>query len=96
MQCQNKWMCPTCHKRRFRQKIYDCIHKLYRLQSDEEMELGHDCESYYCKECKEEVKNSHRCFIQRKEYKDKIQKLLFFDVETDQSTKTHEKSARQK
>jgi hypothetical protein len=44
---------------------------------------------YYCGECKEEVNIGHQCFIKRKEFKNKIQKLLFFDVETDQSSKTH-------
>jgi hypothetical protein len=88
--CDRRWTCSTCHKKRFREKIFDPISKVYRMQTDEEITLSHDCDMYFCTECKEEVKIGHRCFIKRKKFKDKIQKFLYFDVETDQSSKTHE------
>ncbi len=87
--CDKRWKCNICHKTRFRKKIFDMMSQEYRLESDEEIQINHDCDMYHCTECKEDVNVGHRCFIKKKEYKDKIQKLLFFDVETDQSSKTH-------
>jgi hypothetical protein len=88
--CGKTWKCPTCKKSLNRKKIYDELYTQYRLQTNEEVELEHDCDKYYCKECKKDVDNGHRCYVKKQPYKDKVQRLLFFDVETDQSSKTHE------
>ena len=87
--CIDKWVCKTCFKRIFRKMIFDPVNKVKRLQTNEEMELNHDCGKYTCRECTEEVDLDHRCFVKQKEYRAKLQKLLFFDVETDQSSKKH-------
>jgi hypothetical protein len=88
--CGKTWTCPRCKKTKVRKAIYDDLYEQQRLQTNEEVELEHDCNAYYCKECKNDVDVGHRCYIKKQPYKDKIQRLLFFDVETDQSTKTHE------
>jgi G:T-mismatch repair DNA endonuclease (very short patch repair protein) len=87
--CSQQWRCNGCHKRFARNKVIDFNDLEWRYATDEEMELNHHCDYYFCRECKEEVPSDHRCFVKRKEFKDKIQRLLFFDVETDQSSKTH-------
>jgi hypothetical protein len=89
LRCDKRWKCDICRKQKFRGKVYDVESKEFRLQSDEEMQITHDCDMYTCKECKTEVDVGHRCFVKPKKYKEKIQKLMFFDVETDQSTTTH-------
>ena len=90
VRCDKRWECATCHKKFFRKKVYDMTFKQDRLETDQEIELAHDCDKFFCRECKKEVEVGHKCFIKQKKYKDKIQRLLFFDLETDQSTKTHE------
>jgi hypothetical protein len=62
---------------------------MMRLATDEESEEQHNCDSYYCDVCKGQVPLDHKCFLKKKTLKPKIQKLLFFDLETDQSTKVH-------
>ena len=87
--CADRWVCKTCFKRVFRKKIFDPVYKVKRLQTNEDMELQHDCGKYTCRDCAEEVDLDHRCYVKRKPYRTKLQKLLFFDVETDQSSKKH-------
>ena len=89
MRCGKKWKCPHCKKLLYKKKVYDSSIKGQRYQTNEEVELAHDCDRYYCEECKVEVENNHKCFIKRIKFKSKIQKFLFFDLETDQSTKKH-------
>ena len=89
LQCSRKWRCERCRTRLFRTKILDDQTGSFRLQSDLEMDQSHRCHYYFCYECKNEVPDDHRCYIKKKSYAPHIQKYLFFDFETDQSSGEH-------
>ena len=89
IQCGKIWKCQHCRKVLKKKRFFDVLIKNYRYQTNEEAELTHDCNYYYCEECKVEVDLNHKCFVKSIKYKDKKQKILFFDFETDQSTKVH-------
>jgi hypothetical protein len=58
-------------------------------ETNEQIKRRHKCVKK-CHLCKEQIEGVfHKCFIQRKEFKEPSEKLLFFDFETDQSSKIH-------
>jgi hypothetical protein len=89
-QCREWWFCKFCDKRFPRGKVPSHEPDVMRFLTDEESEESHSCDSYFCDVCRDYVPMDHKCFLRKKTLKKKIQKLLFFDLETDQSSKVHQ------
>ena len=88
--CKEKWRCPRCHQKSRRAMIPDEVSRQnLRPKTNAEMEASHDCNNFFCKECKIERPDDHKCFIAKKKLEPKLYKFIFFDFETDQSSGEH-------
>ncbi len=89
--CKETWKCPRCRRKIKRKKVPDSASAGAQLRhaTNEEMEASHNCDEYYCTECRDTVNDDHRCFIRKKELEDKLVKFIFYDFETDQSSGDH-------
>ena len=87
--CRVKFWCEKCLKCLSKPKMLDEATGRMRHLNNEEMRARHVCEFYQCTECETEVPNNHLCYIKNKSYNKPNEKLLFFDFETEQSTKEH-------
>ena len=93
--CKNSYHCGDCRRDipRLTIKVGGRLtdtQPTERIETDKEAWARHVCKKK-CHLCKEEVDDAfHKCFIQKEPYKTPSEKLLFFDFETDQSSKKHE------
>jgi hypothetical protein len=94
--CKNDYFCPDC-KEVVPRKSSETKNRLAPnvnppeivYETNAAIKLRHKCVKK-CHLCKEPVEGVlHKCFIQKLEYKQPSDKLLFFDFETDQSSKIH-------
>ncbi|KAG8192310.1 hypothetical protein JTE90_002131 [Oedothorax gibbosus] len=70
-------------------KVYQCRKCCKRIERKECPKEKHRCDEIKCRGCKQYVKGDHLCFIEKKEPKKPNNHLLFFDLETDQSSGEH-------
>ena len=91
--CRQSYHCGDCRRDIPRALVKTGVlsdNPTERLETNKEAKARHQCLKK-CHLCKEEVDGEfHKCFIQPEPYKKPSDKLLFFDIETDQSSKTHE------
>lgn len=73
--CLQIWQCRKCCKVLERRKC---------------LKYEHVCGQIKCKGCQKYVSFDHLCFLPTKTAKPSVDKLMFFDVETDQSNGDHE------
>ncbi|KAG8173354.1 hypothetical protein JTE90_011604 [Oedothorax gibbosus] len=72
--CRQIWQCRKCCKVMEWRKCTKYEHK---------------CGETRCKGCKNYVGSDHQCYLSSKPSKSSVDKLMFFDVETDQSSGDH-------
>ena len=72
--CSRVWKCQTCKKVMCR--------KTYPQET-------HICGDYLCPNCKRVVPKNHKCFMYPKKVKDRSEKYIFFDFESDISGEYH-------
>ena len=68
--------------------------KSFRCQTclvivDRERQNVHRCGEYVCHVCKENVLSDHLCYMQTEQPKTLNNKLIFYDFETDFSSREH-------
>ncbi|KAG8176824.1 hypothetical protein JTE90_003452 [Oedothorax gibbosus] len=70
-------------------KAYQCRKCSKRVERKQCPKDQHRCDEVKCRGCKKFVKADHLCFIEKKAPKKPINHLIFFDLETDQSSNIH-------
>lgn len=86
--CSRKWKCEKCSRNFTRPKKVE-KKDVERFLNDSEMEELHFCNQYFCSECEKFVTEDHFCYMKRRGFKPKTNKLMFFDFETRQETGEH-------
>ena len=76
--CKDWWFCHLCKKRFVRQKVLCEKLGVVRLSTDDEEEMCHSCDHYYCSVCQENVPIEHLCYVKKRKLHPKRQKYLFF------------------
>jgi len=90
--CKEDYFCAKCKQvvKRKKYKKRGTNSNDFIYETNESIQRRHKClkKCHLCNEFVDAV--FHKCFIKKVEFKEPSEKLLFFDIETDQSTKTHE------
>lgn len=89
--CKKDYFCPKCRKIEKRNTVrVSRFGNSERLETNFDIKKRHKCKNV-CRLCKEDVDGFfHKCYIQPTPFTKTNEKILFYDFETDQSSKTHE------
>lgn len=72
--CKKYWQCPTCKT---------------IIKTEKRDKEKHKCGEWLCNSCEQWQIGEHLCYLRLRQTKQHVQRFVFYDFETEQSTGTH-------